>query len=270
MSETQSIEQLSTFPPITNADWRGMYFGQSTALNRDAAQMVYDIAWFLTKDVTMATAVTASTFRVALARLESLPDPSAYSAWLGVIATNEAHRLLEESPTRRPSSALMPGADRNAFFHADTLGAMRADHKLAMLLRYRYNTQPAIITLALDMRPRVLARLFVAAREEWAQHSSLPPATLALATPPRTRQLPTVAEAYSKKEMKLPYLGYTFLETEFPMLPEREERRAKWMLAVATIVFVVLFAVLITRQWSAERPYFAPDAPGEILDLDER
>ncbi len=265
-----AIERLGTFPPVTGSDWRNMFLGQPTPINPDAAQMVYDISWFLVKDVAAAAEITVITFRVALSRLYDLPAPSAYTAWLGVIATNEAHRYLEESPTRRLSSALMPtGSEREALFLADTLAEMRADHKLAMILRYRYNTPPSVITMALDMRPRRLARLFVKAREEFARESSLPPAMLASATPPRTRQLPRSVEAYSKKELKPAVLGYPWLPSGFPALPEREERRAKWLTAVLTLVLLVAIGLAITRPWSAERPQLVePNAAGEILDID--
>ena len=269
------LERLGTFPPITNDDWRNMFIGQPTPINLDAAQMVYDIAWFMVKDVAAATEITVITFRVALSRLYDLPEPAAYTAWLGVIATNESHRYLEEAPTRRLTSALIPtGADREALFLADTLAEMRADHKLAVLLRYRYNTPPGVITMALDMRPRRLARLFVKAREEFAKNSSLPPAMLAAATPPRTTQLPRSVEAYSKRELRPSVLGYPWLESGFPALPEREERRAKWLTALATLVLLVILALVVTRPWSAERPQLidpdasAPDAAVIVSDAD--
>lgn len=257
-----AIEQLGTFPPVTGADWRNMFIGQPTPINPDAAQMVYDISWFLVKDMAAATELTVITFRVALSRLHDLPEPAAYTAWLGVIATNESHRYLEEAPTRRLSSALIPtGAEREALFLADTLADMRADQKLAMLLRYRYSTPPGIITMALDMRPRRLARLFVKARDEFAQNSSLPPAMLAAANPPRSKQLPRSVESYSKRELRPSVLGYPWLASGFPALPEREERRAKWLTAVATIVLLVILALVVTRPWSAERPELIdPDA----------
>jgi len=269
-----ALEQLGTFPPVTSTDWRNMFIGQATPINPDAARMVYDICWFLVKDVAAAAELTVITYRVALSRLHDLPEPAAYTAWLGVIATNEAHRHLEEAPTRRLSSALIPtGVEREALFLADTLAEMRADQKLALLLRYRYNTPPAIITMALDMRPRRLARLFVKAREEFAQNSSLPPAMLAAATPPRPKQLPHSVVAYSKKELKPSVLGYPWLASGFPALPEREERRAKWLTAVAVIVLLTILAVVLTQSWSAERPsLIEPDqgaapAAGLVIDV---
>ena len=101
-----ALERLGTFPPVTNADWRNMFIGQPTPINSDAAQMVYDIAWLLVKDVAAAAEITVIVFRVALSRLEALPTPAAYTAWLATITSNEAHRYLEETPTRRTSSAL--------------------------------------------------------------------------------------------------------------------------------------------------------------------
>ena len=130
-------------------------------------------------------------------------------------------------------------------------------------------TPPAIITMSLDMRPRRLARLFVNAREEFARNSTLPPAVLAAATPPRSKQLPRSIVAYSKKELKPSVLGYPWLASGFPALPEREERRAKWLTLVAVIVLLTVLAVALTRNWSAERPTLIdPDqgaAPAAVM-----
>ncbi|MGI9605658.1 MAG: hypothetical protein ACR2P0_05915 [Acidimicrobiales bacterium] len=255
---------------MTGTDWRNMFLGQPAPINRDAAHMVYDIAWFIVKDVTAAAEVTTITFRVALARLEELPVPIAYTAWLAGIATNEAHRYLEEAPTRRPTSVLAAsGAEREALYLADTLGELRADHKLALLLRYRYNTPPNVMTMALDMRPRRLARLFVAAREEFAKHSTLPPAALATADPPPPRHLPQLVEPYSAREMRPWVLGYPWRDSAFAGLPEREDRRARWATLVVTVLLLVAIALLITRPWSAERPELVdPGTASEILLLD--
>lgn len=266
--QTGALERLGTFPPVTGADWRNMFLGQPTPINPDAAQMVYDIAWFLVKDSAAATEVTVYTFRVALSRLLDLPEPKAYTAWLASITTNEAHRYIEETPTRRSSSALVPdGPTRDALFLADTLATMRADHKLAMLLRYRYSTPPSIITLALDMRPRRLARLFVKARTEFAERSSLPPTALATATPPGWTQPLRSVQAYSKKELRPAILGYQWLESGFPALPEREERRQKWMTAIVALILLAVLAFASTRPWGAERPEFEPgdDAHGVLV-----
>lgn len=250
-----SLEQIGTFPPVTGADWRNMFYGVQTPINPDAAQMVYDISWFLVKDATAAADLTVITFRVALSRLYDLPVPAAYTAWLASIASNEAHRYIEESPSRRLSSALLAEDEtRDAHFLADTLADMRADHKLAILLRYRYNTPPQFITLALDMRPRKLARVFVTAREEFTANSSLSPSVLASATPPRPRPLPQVVETYGKRELRRSVLGYEWLDSGFPIIPERDERRAKWVTAVLTLIILVTIGIVITRPWSAERP----------------
>lgn len=265
-STSTSLEQLGTFPPVTATDWRNMFYGAQTPINPAAAQMVYDISWFLVKDETAASDLTVITFRVALSRLHELPVPAAYTAWLASIASNEAHRYIEESPSRRTSSALLTDeSSRDAHFLADTLAEMRADYKLAMLLRYRYNTPPRFITLALDMRPRKLARVFVEAREQFASNSSMSPSTLATANPPRKRPLPQVVEAYGKRELRRSVLGYEWLPSSFPIIPEREERRAKWVTAVLTLIIVATIGIVITRPWSAERPTLI-NPNGEVVE----
>jgi hypothetical protein len=262
---TTSLERLGSFPPVTASDWRNMFYGAPTPVNNEAAEMVYDICWFLVKDGNIATELTVVTFRVALSRFNEhhLPSPAAYTAWLASIASNEAHRHLEEQPTRRLSSALLEGgSDREAFYLADTLSEMRADYKLALLLRYRFNTHPRFISMALDMRPRKLARVFVKAREQFGTNSSISPAMLARASPPRTRTLPQVVEPYDRREMRAKILGYQWLDSEFPIIPERDERRAKWMTAVLTAFILVAIALVITNPWGAERPSLVdPDIP---------
>lgn len=261
---TNAIERLGTFPPVTPADWRNMFYGAPTPVSPEAAQMVYDICWFLVKDGNVATRLTIVTFRVALSRFNEhhLPAPAAYTAWLASIASNEAHRHLEENPTRRLSSSLLEGgADREAFYMADTLSEMRADYKLAILLRYRYNAPPKFICMALDMRPRKLARLFVKAREEFSANSSLAPARLSQIHPPRARSLPQVIEPYSKKDMRRKILGYEWLESEFPIIPERDERRARWVTAVITAALLIAVGVFITNPRDAERPSFETNPP---------
>lgn len=267
-TRSTSLEQLGTFPPVTSSDWRNMFPGAPTPIHSDAAQMVYDICWFLVKDTAIATDLTIVTFRVALSRLHDLPVPAAYTAWLASIASNEAHQYLEESPTRRLSSALLEnGPDREAYFLADTLSQLRADYKLALLLRYRYNTPPKYITLALDMRPRKLARVFVKARDEFSADSSNAPAMLASAVPPRTRPLPQVVEPYAKRQLRRSVLGYEWLESGFPIIPERDERRAKWVTAVLTALILLTIGIVITRPWSAERPtLIEPNAIVENID----
>lgn len=261
---TSAVEYLGTFPPVTAADWRNMFYGAPTPINPPAAQMVYDVCWFLVKDGAVAAELTIVTFRVALSRFADhrLPDPGAYTAWLASIASNEAHRRLEEQPTRRLSSALLQGDEhRDAYFLADSLATLRADHKLALLLRYRYNTPPKFICLALDMRPRSLARVFVKAREQFAENSSVSPKALGTVNPPISRALPQVVEPYNKREMRHKILGYGWHKSDFPIIPERDERRQKWVTAVLTIVILAVVAIVITNT-RAERPTFdEPDAP---------
>ena len=267
---TNSLERLGTFPPVTAADWRNMFFGTAMPVDTEAAQMVYDICWFIVKDGGVAADLTVVTFRVALSRFNEhcLPEPAAYTAWLGSIASNESHRHLEESPKRRLSSALLEGGgNREAFYLADTLSDMRADHKLALLLRYRYNTPPKYISMALDMRPRRLARLFVKAREQFAANSSIPPAMLARTNPPRIRPLPQIVEPYSKKEMRRKILGYEWLDSDFPIIPERDERRARWLTLVLTAVILVTIAIVITNPWRAERPTLVDPNPPVVENI---
>jgi hypothetical protein len=268
---SKSLERLGSFPPVTAGDWRNMYYGAPTPVNPEAAEMVYDVCWFLVKDGTVAAELTVVTFRVALSRFNEhrLPDPAAYSAWLASIASNEAHRHLEESPTRRLSSALLEGSsDREAFYLADTLSAMRADYKLALLLRYRYNTPPRYISMALDMRPRRLARVFVKARDQFSLNSSIAPAILGRAKPPRSRTLPQIIQPYGKREMRQSVLGYGWLESDFPIIPERDERRAKWVTAILTLAILIGIAFVISNPWQAERPTLVdPNTPAaEIID----
>ncbi|MFT7473758.1 MAG: hypothetical protein ACI81L_000673 [Verrucomicrobiales bacterium] len=264
-STSKSLERLGSFPPVTAGDWRNMYYGAPTPVNSDAAKMVYDVCWFLVKDGTVAAELTVVTFRVALSRFNEhgLPDPAAYSAWLASIASNEAHRHLEGSPIRRLSSALLEGgSDRDSFYLADTLSAMRADYKLALLLRYRYNTPPRYISMALDMRPRRLARVFVKARDEFSLNSSIAPTMLGRAKPPRSPALPQIVAPYSKREMRQSLLGYGWLESDFPIIPERDERRAKWVTALLTLVILVVIAFAISNPWRAERPTLVdPNTP---------
>ena len=268
---TTSVERLGSFPPVTAGDWRNMFYGERTPVNPEAALMVYDVCWFLVKDSAVAAELTVVTFRVALSRFNEhrMPEPAAYTAWLASIASNEAHRHLEESPTRRLSSALLDGgSNREAFYLADTLSEMRADFKLALLLRYRYNVAPSYISLALDMRPRRLARVFVKAREQFSANSSISPAMLGRAHPPRNRTLPQIVEPYSKKEMRRKILGYEWLESEFPIIPERDERRAKWITAVLTVVILVAISIVITNPWGAERPSFVDPDPPVVETID--
>lgn len=264
-TSSTALEQLGTFPPVTGFDWRNMFPGAPTPINPNAAEMVYDICWFLVKDGAIAADLTVVTFRVALSRMHDLPAPAAYTAWLASIASNEAHRHLEEQPTRRLSSALLSGgSNRDAHFLADTLSEMRADYKLALLLRYRYNSAPKHITLALDMRPRKLGRVFVKARNEFTANSSIAPAMLATASPPRSDSLPQVVEPYEKRQLRRSVLGYEWLDSGFPIIPERDERRAKWVTAILTALILLTIGIVITRPWSAERPTLID--PTEVVE----
>ena len=272
-SSPSSLELYGTFPPVTPNDWRNMFFESPLPINRDASQMVYDVCWFLVKDQAEAMRLTVVTFRIAVSRFNpptnGLPAPAAYSAWLASIASNEAHRLLDDAPTRRMSSPLLEsGPDREAFYLADTLAEMRADYKLALLLRYRYDVPPVYLSQALDLRPRSLARLFVKAREEFSKNSSYPPSALAQVHPPRSIQLPQIVEPYAPKDMRPHVLGYDWLESDFPIIPERDERRTKWVTLVVTAVLLVVLAVAATRTWSAERPTLI-DPANAVETVDE-
>ena len=154
------------------------------------------------------------------------------------------------------SSALLdaPPQHRDAHYLADTLANMRADYKLALLLRYRYDVPPVYLSHALDMRPRKVARLFIKAREQFAANSSMQPHMLVQANPPRRVDLPQVVEPYSKREMRRTVLGYDWLDSDFPIIPERDERRSKWVTLVVTAIILVAVAFIVTKPWSAERP----------------
>lgn len=257
-SQTTTVEPYGTFPPVTAGDWRNMYFDSPLVINYDAATLVYDVCWFLVKDEEEALRLTVITFRIAVSRYNdhALPPPAAYASWLASIASNEAHRSLEGLKGRRRSSALL-NTDRryrDAHYLADTLSDMRADYKLAMLLRYRFDASPLYLSHALNMRPRKVARIFVKAREEFSSNSSLQPQQLGHVTPPRSGSLPQVVEPYSKREMRHSVLGYQWLESDFPVIPEQDERRQKWVTLVTTLVILIVVGSLITRPWSAERP----------------
>lgn len=261
---TTALERLGTFPPITSSDWRNMFYDQAVPVNENAARMVYDVCWFLVKDEDVALDLTVITFRIALSRFNdhSMPKTSGYSAWLASIASNEAHRKLEDSPLLKPSSALLEDSpDREALYLADTLAEMRADYKLALLLRYRYDAPSKYLSQALDLRPRKVAELLVKARESFAANSSVRPAAFAEVTPPLTKPLPNLVEPYPKKEMKRKVLGYDWLESDFPVIPEREERRARWVTLLLTAIILIVVSVAVTRPWSAERPTLVEQNP---------
>ena len=253
-----TLEPYGTFPPVTPGDWCNMFYDSPLVINRDAAEMVYDVCWFLVKDEAEALRLTVITFRIAVSRYNehALPEPEAYAPWLASIASNEAHRSLEHLPTRRLSSALLDAAPqhRDAYYLADTLANMRADYKLALLLRYRYDVAPIYLSHALDMRPRKVARLFVKARDQFAANSSMQPHMLVQANPLRNIDLPQVVEPYSKREMRRTVLGYDWLESDFPIIPERDERRSKWVTLVVTAIILIVVAFVVTNPWSAERP----------------
>ena len=105
------------------------------------------------------------------------------------------------------------------------------------------------------------------AREEFSANSSLQPQMLGNVTPPRKGALPQVVEPYSKREMRQSVLGYDFLDSDFPVIPERDERRQKWITLVATLVILIVIGTLITRPWSAERPSLIdPNGVEETID----
>ncbi len=258
------------FPPITAHDWSQMHYGMSTPINPNAARMVYDVCWFILKDEDAAIKTTTVTFRIALSRFgdHKLPVPAAYTSWLSAIASNEAHRVLEEDRTVRHSSALLEGdSGREAHFLADALSELRADHKLLLILRYRYNTPAEYLTKALDMRPRRLANVLSAAREEFSIHSIHAPTMLAATNPPLHSELPTAVEPYGKKDMKRAVLGYEWLPSDFPLIPERDEVRTKWTTLALTVIIIFVVAVILTNSFGAERPtLIEPDAVIETTD----
>lgn len=249
-----------------------MYFDSPLVINHDAARMVYDVCWFLVKDEVEALRLTVVTFRIAVSRYNAhaLPPPPAYTAWLASIASNEAHQFLEQASRRRTTSALAEIEDqhRSAHYLADTLQEMRADYKLALLLRYRYDVTPLYLSHALDLRPRRVARVFVNAREEFSTSSSMKPHMFAHATPPRSGDLPQVVEPYSSREMSHKVLGYDWRESDFPVIPERDERRSKWATLFLVVIILVVVGILVTRG-SDDRPSLIdPDQVEEVI-IDE-
>lgn len=265
MSDAAStLDRAGAFPPLTPRDFALLAPGQPTALTPDATRMVYDVCWYLVKDERTALDLTVVTFRIAVQRFHehALPTPEAYTAWLASIASNEAHRALEENRSLKPSSPLLEdGPDRDAHYLADTLAELRADHKLALLLRYRYDTPAKYLSFALDLRPRKVADLLVKARADFAANSSIQPSVLADANPPLQADLPLVVEPYSKKEMRRKVLGYDWLGSDFPVIPEREERRARWVTLALTAFIIATVSVIVTRPWSAERPVLVDPNP---------
>ncbi len=277
MTSTNPNPQLSAhepayFPPISAHDWKGVTQGQRAALNPNAARMVYDVCWFILKDDQASIEVTEATFGIALFRfgIGKMPSPEAYTAWLTTIASNEAHRHLEENRALRHSSALLEAdTDRAAHFLADALSELRIDYKLLLILRYRFNSSAEFMSKALDMRPRRVARAIDEARRQFKEHSTHPPAMLAGTHPPLSLELPTHAHPYDKTDMHRNELGYEWLRTGFPYIPERDELRTKWITFTLTLLIVFMLAVLSTRPFGAERPtLLEPDAQVETV-IDE-
>ncbi len=269
--QSNALVEPGYFPPISAHDWSQMQYGESVAINPNAARMVYDVCWFILKDGDAALETTTITFRIALARFNDhrMPTPEAYTSWLAAIASNEAHRMLEEDQSVQPSSALLQGeSERPAHFLADALSELRADHKLLLILRYRYKTQQEYMSRALDMRPRRLAKVISTAREEFAIHSTHSPKMLAETNPPLTGILPTEVAPYGKKEMKRAYLGYDWLRgSDFPLIPERDEARTKWITLALTVFIVLVVAAIVTNSFGAERPTLLdPDSLTEVID----
>lgn len=270
MTATQSnvIAGPGYFPPISAHDWSNMHYGEPTAINPNAARMVYDVCWFILKDEPAAIETTKVTFAIALSRFNDhrMPAPEAYTSWLTAIASNEAHRVLEEDSTVRHSSALLEGdTEREAHFLADALSELRADHKLLLILRYRYRTPPEFLSRSLDMRPRRLASVMSKAREEFSVHSVHAPTMLAATNPPLRGPLPTVVAPYGKQQMKRSVLGYEWLNgSDFPLIPERDEIRTKWITLALTLIIVFIAAVILTNSFGAERPTLIE--PGAVVE----
>lgn len=265
-----SAREPAYFPPISAHDWAGVTQWQRAKINPNAARMVYDVCWFILKDQDASIAVTRATFGIALHRfgLGKMPAAEAYTSWLTTIASNEAHRHLEENRALRHSSALLEAdEDRAAHFLADALSELRIDYKLLLILRYRFNASPQAMSKALDMRPRRVARVIDDARKEFKVHSSHSPSMLGGTHPPLSQELPVHADPYDKKEMHRNELGYEWLGTHYPYIPERDELRTKWITFALTMVIVFMLAILATRPFGAERPtLIEPDAQVEIID----
>ncbi len=269
-TQSQMSGEPGYFPPVSPHDWSQMQHGESLAISPNAARMVYDVCWFILKDEDAALAVTATTFRIAISRFNNnkLPKPEAYTSWLTSIASNEAHRRLEENRVVRHSSAFLEGDPaRAAHFLADALSELRADYKLLLILRYRYNTSSEYMSKALDMRPRRLAKLLASARTQFSEHSAHSLTTLAETNPPLTGQLPSRVEPYGKKQMKRAALGYEWLRSDFPLIPERDEVRTKWITFALTLLIVFMVSAVIINSPGPERPALVdPAAVVESVD----
>ena len=71
-----TLEPYGTFPPVTPGDWCNMFYDSPLVINRDAAEMVYDVCWFLVKDEAEALRLTVITFRIAVScLLYTSPSP---------------------------------------------------------------------------------------------------------------------------------------------------------------------------------------------------
>ena len=117
------------------------------------------------------------------------------------------------------------------------------------------------------MRPRRLANVLSAAREEFSIHSIHAPTMLAATNPPLHSELPTAVEPYGKKDMKRAVLGYEWLPSDFPLIPERDEVRTKWTTLALTVIIIFVVAVILTNSFGAERPtLIEPDAVIETTD----
>ena len=244
-----------------------MQYGEAANISPGAARMVYDVCWFILKDEEAALEITRVTFGIALSRFNDhkMPKPEAYTSWLSAIASNEAHRHLEENRAPRHSSAFL-GDDsaRAAHFLADALSELRADYKLALILRYRYNTSSEYLSKALDMRPRRLAKLLASAREQVSEHSAQSLNTFAETNPPLSRSLPTRVEPFGKKQMKRSELGYEWLRSDFPLIPERDEVRTRWITFALTLLIVFFVAAIIANSPGPERPSLVD--PGAVVE----
>lgn len=272
MDPTKSLtaNEPAYFPPISARDWAGMTYGTPTAINPNAARMVYDVCWFILKDGEAAIRVTKITFAIALHRFsqQKMPEPAAYTSWLTAIASNEAHRLLEQDRSLRHSSALLEAdSDRPAHFLADALSELRIEHKLLLILRYRFNTSPEFLSKSLDLRPRRIAQMLDDARKGFREHSSHSPRMLAGTHPPLNLALPTHATPYTDKQMRRSHLGYDWLKSDYPLIPERDEVRTKWITFALTVLIVCILAAILTNPFGAERPTLIdPTAPAEVID----
>ena len=88
------------------------------------------------------------------------------------------------------------------------------------------------------------------------------------ATPPRSGDLPQVVEPYSSREMSHKVLGYDWRESDFPVIPERDERRSKWATLFLVVIILVVVGILVTRG-SDDRPSLIdPDQVEEVI-IDE-